>query len=212
MLAKLNKQYHKLTNPLTKLDFVPLLAIRLYLAPIFIMAGWHKYVHFGDMVAWFGNSQWGLGLPFAPVMVALVIIAELIGGVALLLGASTRLFSVMLLVSMVVAMLKVHLVHGWHAITPTDPSTSIAQLFRFSQMGQESLQNSIQAGQRLSAAKELLQAHGNYDWLTQTGNFVILNNGIEFSMTYFVMLLVLLVYGAGRFVSVDYVVKHISQR
>lgn len=32
----------------------------------------------------------------------------------------------------------------------------------------------------------------------------MLNNGIEFSITYFVMLLALLFMGAGRYVSVDY--------
>lgn len=207
MFAKLNTLNTQINNQLYKANFLPLLAIRLYLAPVFIMAGWHKYVHFSDMVQWFGNSEWGLGLPFAPLMVALAIIAELLGGIALLLGVFTRGFSVMLLVTMVVAIFKVHLQNGWHAITPTDPSTSIAQLFSFSNLGQASLQNSIHAGEKLNKARELLQTHGDYDWLTQTGNFVILNNGIEFSVTYFVMLLVLVVYGAG-YMSIDKLIHH----
>lgn len=207
MFAKLNTLNTQINNQLYKANFLPLLAIRLYLAPVFIMAGWHKYVHFSDMVQWFGNSEWGLGLPFAPLMVALAIIAELLGGIALLLGVFTRGFSVMLLVTMLVAIFKVHLQNGWHAITPTDPSTSIAQLFSFSNLGQASLQNSIHAGEKLNKARELLQTHGDYDWLTQTGNFVILNNGIEFSVTYFVMLLVLVVYGAG-YVSIDKLIHH----
>lgn len=207
MFAKLNTLNTQINNQLYKANFLPLLAIRLYLAPVFIMAGWHKYVHFSDMVQWFGNSEWGLGLPFAPLMVALAIIAELLGGIALLLGVFTRGFSVMLLVTMLVAIFKVHLQNGWHAITPTDPSTSIAQLFSFSNLGQASLQNSIHAGEKLNQARELLQTHGDYDWLTQTGNFVILNNGIEFSVTYFVMLLVLVVYGAG-YMSIDKLIHH----
>lgn len=207
MFAKLNTLNTQINNQLYKTNFLPLLAIRLYLAPVFIMAGWHKYVHFSDMVQWFGNSEWGLGLPFAPLMVALAIIAELLGGIALLLGVFTRGFSVMLLVTMLVAIFKVHLQNGWHAITPTDPSTSIAQLFSFSNLGQASLQNSIHAGEKLNKARELLQTHGDYDWLTQTGNFVILNNGIEFSVTYFVMLLVLVVYGAG-YMSIDKLIHH----
>lgn len=207
MFAKLNTLNTQINNQLYKANFLPLLAIRLYLAPVFIMAGWHKYVHFSDMVQWFGNSEWGLGLPFAPLMVALAIIAELLGGIALLLGVFTRGFSVMLLVTMLVAIFKVHLQNGWHAITPTDPSTSIAQLFSFSNLGQASLQNSIHAGEKLNKARELLQTHGDYDWLTQTGNFVILNNGIEFSVTYFVMLLVLVVYGAG-YLSIDKLIHH----
>lgn len=207
MFAKLNTLNTQINNQLYKANFLPLLAIRLYLVPVFIMAGWHKYVHFSDMVQWFGNSEWGLGLPFAPLMVALAIIAELLGGIALLLGVFTRGFSVMLLVTMLVAIFKVHLQNGWHAITPTDPSTSIAQLFSFSNLGQASLQNSIHAGEKLNKARELLQTHGDYDWLTQTGNFVILNNGIEFSVTYFVMLLVLVVYGAG-YMSIDKLIHH----
>lgn len=207
MFAKLNTLNTQINNQLYKANFLPLLAIRLYLVPVFIMAGWHKYVHFSDMVQWFGNSEWGLGLPFAPLMVALAIIAELLGGIALLLGVFTRGFSAMLLVTMLVAIFKVHLQNGWHAITPTDPSTSIAQLFSFSNLGQASLQNSIHAGEKLNKARELLQTHGDYDWLTQTGNFVILNNGIEFSVTYFVMLLVLVVYGAG-YLSIDKLIHH----
>jgi uncharacterized membrane protein YphA (DoxX/SURF4 family) len=50
----------------------------------------------------------------------------------------------------------------------------------------------------------LLREHGNYSWLTDKGSLVVLNNGIEFGATYFVMLLALFFSGAGRFVSVDY--------
>ena len=46
--------------------------------------------------------------------------------------------------------------------------------------------------------------HANYDYLTSNGSVVIVNNGIEFSIIYFVMLLALLFIGAGRYVSVDY--------
>lgn len=184
------------------MDVLALVALRLYLAPIFIMAGLNKYQNFDSVVQWFGNSEWGLGLPFASFWVMMVIIAELLGGVALLFGVATRLFGMLLAITMVVAIKAVHLKNGWHAITPTDPSTSIANLF--GSLGQASLQNSIEASQRLNKAREILQAHGNYDYLTETGHFVILNNGIEFAMTYFIMLLILIVYGAGRFLSVDY--------
>ena len=50
----------------------------------------------------------------------------------------------------------------------------------------------------------ILQEHGNYEWLTQNGNIVILNNGIEFATTYFIMLLGLFFIGAGKYFSVDY--------
>ncbi|MFQ5634413.1 MAG: hypothetical protein ACE5G3_03665, partial [Gammaproteobacteria bacterium] len=57
---------------------------------------------------------------------------------------------------------------------------------------------------RLARARSILKEHGNYDWLTETGNFVVLNNGIEFAATYFIMLLVLFFIGGGRYVSLDY--------
>jgi uncharacterized membrane protein YphA (DoxX/SURF4 family) len=58
--------------------------------------------------------------------------------------------------------------------------------------------------ERLQQAKEILQTQGNYEWLTENGSLVILNNGIEFAATYFVMLLVLFFMGGGRFVSLDF--------
>ena len=47
------------------------------------------------------------------------------------------------------------------------------------------------SGERLSKARALLREHGQYDWLTAKGGYVVLNNGIEFGVTYLVMLLVL---------------------
>ena len=65
---------------------------------------------------------------------------------------------------------------------------------------------------RLGAARELLREHGNYAWLTEHGNLVILNNGIEFAATYFIMLLALLCLGGGRFVSADYYLSRLYPR
>ena len=197
---------NKLTRHLESLDFIAPLAIRLYLAPIFISAGWNKVTGFEDIVGWFGNSEWGLGLPMPTLMAVLVIIAELIGGFALLLGFGSRGFSVMLLITMLVAMFSVHWQNGWFAITPTDPETSIASVMNTINFwgSDASLANSHEASLRLDKAREILQTHGNYDWLTETGNFVILNNGIEFAATYAIMLLVIIFYGGGRYVSLDY--------
>ncbi|NOQ69619.1 MAG: hypothetical protein GQ573_05900, partial [Gammaproteobacteria bacterium] len=52
----------------------------------------------------------------------------------------------------------------------------------------------------------ILSEHGNINWLTETGNFTILKNGIEFAATYFIMLLVLFFNGAGK-ASVDYFIS-----
>ncbi len=198
--------YANVAKKIRFFDFVVLLAIRCYLAPVFIVAGLNKAMHFNATVEWFGNSAWGLGLPLPAVMAALAIFAEVAGGFALLLGWFTRVFALLLSVTMIVAAATVHWKNGWFAIAPSEPSSSIASLLaKIGLPGAEaSLANSEQVGQRLQRARGILQEYGNYDWLTESGNFVVLNNGVEFAVTYLLMLLVLLCLGAGRWLSVDY--------
>ncbi|NMH58627.1 DoxX family protein [Alteromonas ponticola] len=191
--------YSKLKTLLSVFDGVPLLLIRLYLAPVLIQAGWSKVLGFTDTVAWFGNQEWGLGLPLPTLLVILTIGAELVGGVMILLGLFTRLVSIPLSFTMLVAMVTVHAANGWLAIA--DPSSWLAD-------GTLLYDKSVMASaDKLEMAKAILQEHGQYDWLTQSGKFVILNNGIEFAATYFLMLLVLLFYGGGKYVSVDYLLS-----
>lgn len=209
MMKKLIKYHDKMIEKLKSLDFIGLLALRIYLAPIFIIAGLTKLNSFSATAQWFGNPEWGLGLSFPVLMTALVIFAELVGGFALLLGVFTRFFSLILAITMAVAGFTVHLKNGWFAIASSDSTTSIAVFWSKLGFGMatDSLNNASEVAKRLDKAKEILQEHGNYDWLTEMGNFVILNNGVEFAVTYLVMLLPLLFYGAGRYVSVDYFVR-----
>lgn len=172
------------------LDFSAPLLLRLYLAPVFWMAGTQKLMHFSDTAEWFGNSEWGLGLPVPWLMAFLVTFFELTGSVFLLVGFSVRLMSLPLLVIILVAALTVHWRNGWLAIAG---ATGI--------FATERTQGAIE---RLEQARTILQQYGNYDWLTEHGNFVVLNNGIEFAATYFVMLLSLFFIGSGRYVSLDY--------
>ena len=191
--------YQQIVARLQVADGIPLLFLRLYLAPVMIQAGWNKASSFDSIVDWFGNDDYGLGLPMPFVMAFLATAAELVGGVLLLLGALTRLVSIPLMVTMIVAMMSVHAKNGWLAIA--DASSWLAD-------GTILLNESIMAApEKLAAAKSLLQEHGHYDWLTSSGNFVVLNNGIEFAATYFIMLLVLFIYGGGRFFSVDFYVN-----
>ena len=191
--------YQQIVARLQVADGIPLLLLRLYLAPVMIQAGWNKASSFDSIVDWFGNDDYGLGLPMPLVMAFLATAAELVGGVLLLLGALTRLVSIPLMVTMIVAMVSVHAKNGWLAIA--DASSWLAD-------GTILLNETImEAPEKLSAAKSLLQEHGHYDWLTSSGSFVILNNGIEFAATYFIMLLVLFIYGGGRFFSIDYYVN-----
>ena len=191
--------YHQCVARLYLVDGLPLLLLRLYLAPVMIQAGWNKASSFENIVDWFGNEDYGLGLPTPLVLAFLATAAELVGGIFLLFGALTRLVSIPLLITMLVAMFSVHAKNGWLAIA--DASSWLADGTIFHN------QSVMEAPQKLSAAKSLLQEYGHYDWLTSSGNLVILNNGVEFAATYFVMLLVLLVYGGGRFVSVDYLIS-----
>ena len=176
------------------LDGLPPLLIRLYLAPVMMQAGWMKFSNFESTVNWFGNSEWGLGLPFPELMVVLAGGTELVGGALLIPGLAVKWFSVPLMITMLVAAITVHWQNGWLAIA--DASSWLAN---------ERVQASAEQLQR---GREILRTQGNYTWLTQHGNFVILNNGIEFAATYFIMLLSLFFTGAGRYVSLDYWVKY----
>lgn len=171
-------------------DFLGPLALRLYLVPIFWMAGTQKIGGFESTVEWFGNPDWGLGLPFPLVLAALAVGTEVLGAILLLIGLGVRWICVPLLVTMWVAAVSVHLQNGWLAIA--------------SGSGLFATERTVGAIQRLDRAKSILKEHGNYEWLTENGNFVVLNNGIEFAATYFVMLLALFFIGGGRYVSLDY--------
>ncbi len=205
-------------------DGIPALLLRLYLAPVFIMAGYSKTQLLSEevtgfsaimadpnIIAWFGNSDWGLGLPFPALLANLVILVEFLGGWLLLVGVFTRLISIPLMFTMIVAATTVHAENGWFAITPTNADISPAKVVTWlgGESANASLENSEQTAIRLEKMKELLEENGNTEWLYQQGNIVVLNNGVEFSVTYFIMLLALFFIGAGRYTSVDH---YISER
>jgi len=179
--------YHSIHNAifprLQYLDGLAPLAMRLYLVPVFWMAGTQKIAGMENTIEWFSNPDWGLGLPFPTLLAHMAAYTEAVGALLLLLGLATRWISVPLMVTMLVAAFTVHWGNGWAAI-----ADSSAQ----------------EVAVRLGAAREILQEHGNYSWLTEKGSFVILNNGIESAVTYLVMLLSLLFTGGGRFTSIDY--------
>ncbi len=179
-----------------QVDFLGPLALRLYLVPVFWVAANNKWNPFDsnssiDSTAeWFGNAEWGLGLPLPYVNAYMAWGAEYFGAILLLLGLGVRWISIPLMVTMIVAMTTVHWEHGWQALN--DPKSAFAS------------EHASEAIERLSTAKDILREHGDYEWLTEFGSIVSSNNGIEWAATYFVMLLALLCIGAGRFVSLDY--------
>ncbi len=198
-------------------DFTASLLLRLYLAPIFLMAAINKFKLTDDrlfgipvpetvlglfpvvdpnIINWFGNSQWGLGMPAPELMAYLSAYTEFFGAILLLLGLATRWISIPLMVTMLVAALTVHIKNGWLAIAD-------GKMFLFAN------ERVMDALERKARAISILKEHGNWQWLTNNGeySYVVLNNGIEFAATYFVMLLALFFLGGGRYVSADYWIR-----
>jgi len=168
------------------LDFLAPLAIRLYLAPMFWIAGTHKLADMTATIARIG----GTGLPYSEYLAWATAITEIGGAVLLLVGLGVRWVSIPLMAVMATAAVTEHLQNGWLRIADAT--------------GLFATDRTRGAIERLDQAKQILQAHGDYAWLTANGKFVVLNNGIELSVTYFILLLVLFFFGAGRFFSVDY--------
>jgi len=207
MNALLCRWYQGMLGCLRCFEGIAPLLLRVFLAPILIKAGYGKLqlgaenVSFFDrlmadpnVVAWFGNPDWGLGLPMPDLLAALAGWTEFLGGWLLLFGLLTRLISIPLMLTMIVAATTAHWSNGWHAL----PEAKLTVPWEWrADLIEEGLD-------RKSHAVSILKEHGNYDYLTSAGSFTVLKNGIEFAATYFIMLLSLLFTGGGRFTSLDY--------
>lgn len=200
-------------------EFLLLFLVRLVLAPVMSVAGYSKlgfsnpdlsgisrWLADPAVSSWFGNSDWGLGLPAPVFLASLVGYLEFLGGFALLLGFATRLIALPLMATMIVAIATVHFSQGWFAIAPSDAATNAALFFSWFGVpgAQESLQQSGEVAERLSRIRALLSEQPDSEWLTAKGSVVILNNGAEFAGIYLLMLWQLVVRGGGRYLSVDY--------
>ena len=207
-MPSLTALYFHITSSLARIvqpvDGLPALMVRWYLFPVFFDAGSHKLNWTSEsglaaltvnqsVIDWFGNAEWGLGLPLPTLLAYLAAYTEFFGAFLLLIGLATRWISIPLMITMIVAALTVHWQNGWSAIAGSG--------------GFWANEKTIEATERLERARGILQEHGNYDWLTEHGSVVVLNNGIEFAATYFIMLAALLFMGGGRYLSVDYWLK-----
>lgn len=191
---RINRGYRCFLGLLRPLDGLGPLALRIFLGPIFLLAGLNKFGNIESVANWFGNPDWGLGLSAPFLMAWLAALTEFLGGIALLLGLGVRLMVIPLMFTMAVAAVTAHWQYGWHAL----PEQTLTMPWEWRRDLIE------EAVERRDKAVELLKAHGNYEWLTEAGSFTVLKNGIEFAATYFVMLLALLFSGGGRYVSLDY--------
>ena len=108
MIFSMILRVHELFDKTRCLDFLGPLLLRLYLAPIFWMAGTNKLNNMESTIEWFGNAEWGLGLPFPTIMAYLAAMTETVGAVLLILGLALRYISIPLMITMVVATVTVH--------------------------------------------------------------------------------------------------------
>ena len=145
MPALLTATSQRILEKLSYLEGLAPLALRLYLVPVFWFAGTSKYKHFEDTVAWFGNPEWGLGLPFPWLMAFFATGMEIAGAILLLIGLAIRLISIPLMFTMVVAAMTVHWVNGWQAIA--DASAPFAN------------ERAIAAPEKLEEAMTILKEH-----------------------------------------------------
>lgn len=90
---------------------VSLLLARLAIAYGFYGPAMKKWSDIDSIATWFGT----LGIPFPTLNAYLAASTELLGVVLLTLGLFTRLISIPLMVVMVVAIVTVHLPHGFSA-------------------------------------------------------------------------------------------------
>jgi hypothetical protein len=166
------------------LDFLPLLAIRIYL-PIFYEGAHAKLTGFSALVQWFGAPAAGRAQH---------------AGSAAHGDAGHRDGNG-----------RVHLSRAWplHAadLDPADGDhdgcRAVGSLVAW--LGCDRGQDGG-VDPALQAFMEWLAQNfpGRFNYITKLGDPIILNNGIEFTVTYVIMLAVLLFYGAGRFLSLDY--------
>jgi len=157
---------------------IALLGMRLILAYVFYNTAMEKWSDMDATISWFGNKEWGLGMPFPTLNAYMAATTELVGAILLVVGLGARHISIPLIFVMIIALVTVHMGHGWLAIGNSMHDPEIAE--------------------RLSKAKEILKANGDYSWLTARGSLVILQNGVEFVVMYMVMLLAIAGTGPGR--------------
>lgn len=181
--------YDGVVEKCKKFDFIALLSIRLFLVPVIFVGARSKVLGFSGTVAWFGAStaDGGLNLPFPELLAFMAAAVEVLGCICIALGLFTRIMAIPMIFMMSVASAMVHWKHGWDAIATS----------------------SMEASVRLNGFMEWLAVNfpERFNYITELGDPVMLNNGMEFAVTYFVMLMVLFIYGGGRYVSLDYWLK-----
>ncbi|MFN8678853.1 MAG: DoxX family protein [Thermomicrobiales bacterium] len=89
--------------------------LRVVTGIIFLMHGQQKLFEFG--IGGVTGMMTGLGVPAPGLMAIVVTLVELVGGLALILGAFTRIAAVLVAIDVLVAFFLVHLPNGFFATT-----------------------------------------------------------------------------------------------
>ncbi len=109
MIAKSSKSYQlaaDLLKCLNQSDWIPILLVRLSVGLLFFESGRGKiFVKFDELVKYFGEL--GIPLPYLNALVTAWI--EFVGGICLIIGFATRIFSAPLAFIMLVAILTAQL-------------------------------------------------------------------------------------------------------
>ncbi|HLP12665.1 MAG TPA: DoxX family protein [Flavobacteriales bacterium] len=103
-------RYFKFIDLIQKAEFLPLLAIRLLLAYEFYEPAMQKLQDFGGTVAWFDD----MGMPLPAVNAFLATATETLAFILLPIGLGTRLISIPLIITMLVAIATVHGSNGFN--------------------------------------------------------------------------------------------------
>jgi len=90
-----------IVNLASKFDWLPSLLSRICIGYIFIQSGWGKWHHLDKVIAFFTS----LGIPAPTLQAPFVASVELLGGSLVLVGLFSRVASVPLIGTMVVAIL-----------------------------------------------------------------------------------------------------------
>lgn len=108
---KIIAMYRNITDKLDKLQDIPLLFLRLILAYGFYMPAMMKWGNISGIIEWFD----GMGIPMPALNAYLAATTEMAAVILLPLGLATRIISIPLMFTMVVAIVTVHWGNGFNA-------------------------------------------------------------------------------------------------
>ncbi len=108
---KIMKIYRNITEKLDNLQDIPLLFFRIILAYGFYGPAMMKWGNIQGIAEWFGS----MGIPMPTLNAYMAASTEMAAVILLPLGLATRIISIPLMATMVVAIITVHLGNGFEA-------------------------------------------------------------------------------------------------